>query len=95
MHGETVKCTYVCLEMCQCDDNLGRSAKGWKVAFSFVMPVSLSLSASPHGTPLLSLNRLLQNFVLGLFQHLSRISKPAYHWIKVSAIYMNMYANVW
>jgi len=88
--------TYVCLETCQCDNNLGRSAKGRKVAVSFVMPVFffLSLSASPHATPQLSLNRLLQNFVLGLFQHLSRISKPTYHWAKVSTIYMNVYANL-
>jgi len=64
------------------------------VAVSFVIPVSVSLSASPHGTSQLSLNRLLQNFVLELFQHLSRISKSTYHWTKVSAIYMNAYANV-
>jgi len=64
------------------------------VAVSFVVLVSVSLSAFPRGTPQLSLNGLLQNFVLGLFQHLSRISKPTYHWTKVSAIYMNAYAKV-
>jgi len=42
------------------------------VAVSFVLPVSVSLSASPRGTLQLSPNRLLQNFVLGLFSNIFR-----------------------